>query len=465
MALILGTIPFDELYDGATDEEDLEDLELLGGVLGDFYPVDIDDRLNERYRIVHKLGSGPFSEVWLAIHEETHKYVAIKVGIAQSDGSEGQILTKISHILANSKIGNDKKLLVPTLLDRFEISGPKGTHPCLVTLPAQCTLENAKFKASGGLFQLDVARSLAAQLAIAVSIVHKNGYAHGDLDLRNVLLQLPASLDDLSVEKLYETYGRPEKWLVEDIEPKAASPDLSVPTCLVCPGCLIVPGHEITLAEAKLTLSNFRTAFRPADKSRFVSQADRALRPPEVLLEPETPLDFASDIWSLGCLIFSLLGGDSLIQGCWVRPGEITAQQVELSGHMPPEWWRRWEERPEWYTEDGEPLFGPEEARPWERRFEESVQKPRETSGMETLAEDELAAVLKLLRDILAWKPSERPNISKVLKSDWMTRWALPAYQNGSEKQKHLKEPRDLEVLSDLQAPKDTTKTLRKRKA
>ncbi|KAG6181990.1 hypothetical protein E4U27_002051 [Claviceps purpurea] len=79
---------------------------------------------------------------------------------------------------------------------------------------------------------------------------------------------------------------------------------------------------------------------------------------------------------------------------------------------------------------------------------------------MEKLAEDELAAVLKLLRSMLAWKPSERPDISKVLESDWMTR-----IQNGSEKQKHLKEPRDLEVPSDLQAPKDTTKTLRKRKA
>ncbi|KAG5954481.1 hypothetical protein E4U56_007867 [Claviceps arundinis] len=140
---------------------------------------------------------------------------------------------------------------------------------------------------------------------------------------------------------------------------------------------------------------------------------------------------------------------------------------------MPPEWWRRWEERSEWYTEDGEPLFDPELARPWEGRFEEWVQEPRQINGMETLAEDELAAVIKLLRDMLAWKPSERPNISKVLKSDWMTGWALPAYQKGSEKQKHLKEPRDLEVLSDLrakntidlQAPKDPTKTGRKRKA
>ncbi|KAG5955019.1 hypothetical protein E4U56_007556, partial [Claviceps arundinis] len=230
MASILGTVPLDEIY--VTDDENLREWEARGRVKADYYPFDIDDRLNERYRILHFLGHGVWSEVWLAIDEEIHKYVAIKVGIAQSDGSDREILTKISQSLANSNISNDKKLLVPTLLDRFEISGPKGTHLCLVTLPAQCTLEDAKSEASKGLFQLDVARSLAAQLAIAVSIVHEKGYAHGDLDLRNVLLQLPSSFDDLSVEKLYETYGKPEKWLVEDVERKAASPDLSVPTFL-----------------------------------------------------------------------------------------------------------------------------------------------------------------------------------------------------------------------------------------
>ncbi|KAG6179090.1 hypothetical protein E4U27_003396 [Claviceps purpurea] len=425
---------------------------------GDYYYVDIDDRLNERYRIVHKLGHGTFSTIWLAIDEETCKYVAIKVEIAQSDGSEGDVLTDISQSLANSNISNDKKLLIPTLLERFEMSGPYGTHPCLVTLPARCDLTEAQCNASTNFFQLDVARSLAAQLAIAVSMVHEKGYAHGDIHLRNILLQLPSSLDDLSVEKLYETYGKPERRLVEPpkwAESETASTDLSAPTYSVATVCLSVPGHEITLAEAKLTLSDFGTAFRPADKSRYASYADLELRPPEASFEPETPLDFASDIWSLGCAIFEILGNRPLIDGGptvddgdFERPGEITVRQVELSGRMPSAWWRRWKERQKWYTEEGRPLLHANRTWPWERRLEEWVQAPRQTSGMETLAEDELAAVLKLLRDMFAWRPSDRPNISKVLSSDWMTRWALPAYQEGLKEQKDLKEPRDLEAHS-----------------
>ncbi|KAG6247288.1 hypothetical protein E4U49_000395, partial [Claviceps purpurea] len=160
-------------------EEGMEALETRGGVKADYCPIDIDDRLNERYRILHSLGCGVWSEVWLAIDEETRKYVAIKVGIAQSDGSEGDILTEISQSLASSNVSNDKKLMIPTVLDRFEFRGPKGIHPCLVTLPARCTLEDALYEARRRLFQLDLARSLAAQLAIAVSIVHEKGYAHG----------------------------------------------------------------------------------------------------------------------------------------------------------------------------------------------------------------------------------------------------------------------------------------------
>ncbi|KAG6253309.1 hypothetical protein E4U24_008320 [Claviceps purpurea] len=152
-AIIVTTIDDDEEYVGY-DWEDMEDMEARG-----------------------ELGYGTWSCVWLAIDEETRKYVAIKVGIAQSDGSEGEVLAEISQSLASS------------------------------------------------------------------NIVHEKGYAHGDLHLNNLLLQLPSSLDNMSVEKLYETYGKP----------------------LIYPVRLSVPGHDINLAEAKLMLSDFGTAFRPAD--------------------------------------------------------------------------------------------------------------------------------------------------------------------------------------------------------
>ncbi|KAG6247510.1 hypothetical protein E4U23_003725, partial [Claviceps purpurea] len=136
---------------------------------------------NERYRIVHKLGYGAFSTVWLAIDEHVGKHVAIKVGTSDSDHSELGILSRMSQSVVRGNIRDDKTSLIPAVLDKLELSGPNGTHPCLVTRPARWNLQDHDAKEASGkrLSQLDAARSLAAQLAMALSHVHDRGYAHG----------------------------------------------------------------------------------------------------------------------------------------------------------------------------------------------------------------------------------------------------------------------------------------------
>ena len=180
-------------------------------------------------------------------------------------------------------------------------------------------------------------------------------------------------------------------------------------------------------------LNDFGVAFRPGERSRFESPTPLVLRPPEALFEPGSPLTFASDIWSLGCVIFELLAHRSLIDGFLASQDDVTAQQVELQGIMPPEWWAKWDERSKWYDEAGKPLSNAADIWPWERRFEQWVQSPRRSRNMETICEDERDALLRLLRWMLAWRPSERPDVKTVLETDWMMRWASPAYQKGLE--------------------------------
>ncbi|KAK8043907.1 CMGC/SRPK protein kinase [Apiospora phragmitis] len=256
---------------------------------GGYHPVHIDDRLDKRYHVVYKLGHGTFSTAWLALDEETSRFVAVKVGTADTDRTEVDILSQLTHSR--------------------------------------------------------------------------------------------------------------------------------------------VSGYD---SEDSLPLTDFGVAFRPDDKSRFESYTPLVLRPPEAFFEPTTPLTYASDIWSLGCVIFELLAHRSLIDGFLAPQDEIiTAQQVELQGLMPPEWWEKWEKRPKWYDNTGKPLTDKSEIWPWERRFEEWVQSPRNTKKMGTILEDEWDALLKLLKRMLAWRPSERPNIREVLEADWMTGWALPTYRTG----------------------------------
>lgn len=144
---------------------------------GGYHPIKIGDNLHSRYRVVHKLGYGTFSTTWLVQDNKSSKYVAVKVGTADSDQKEVDILTRLSN--PSLQDGSRGKEFILPILDRFTIHGPNGTHPCLVTAPARCSLADAKDASISGLFQLPVARSLAAQLAMAVAYTHKQGLVHG----------------------------------------------------------------------------------------------------------------------------------------------------------------------------------------------------------------------------------------------------------------------------------------------
>lgn len=161
----------------------IEDVEDLGSYRpGGYHPIQIDDRLHNRYRIVHKLGHGTFSTAWLAVDEQISKYVAVKVGIADADRREADVLSELRKgILDASYCVDNTASMIPLTLDRFHLDGPNGTHPCLVTVPARYSLIDAKEASGPRLLQLDVTRSLAAQLAIAVSLIHSQGYAHGGM--------------------------------------------------------------------------------------------------------------------------------------------------------------------------------------------------------------------------------------------------------------------------------------------
>ena len=419
--------------------EDVETLEYYKP--GGYHPIQIGDRLHNRYRIVHKLGHGTFSTAWLAVDELASKYVAVKVCTADADKREVDIVSELS-IAKTTNSGAissiyTKAPLTPTILDQFSVDGPNGTHPCLVTVPARCSLRESKEVSRWELFQLNVARSLAVQLALAVSFVHSRGYAHGDLHLSNILLKLPSSLNNLSVSELYAEFGEPDPQpivrLNEPNEPNSSSPKLEagVPSHAIPSIWLGLPSDEVTLDEAQLLLTDFGTAFRPSEKSRFKSYTPLTIRPPEAYFEPTTPLSFPSDIWSLACVIFELFAHRSLIDGMLASQDDITRQQVQLQGRLPDEWWGKFENREKWFHEDGTPRSKEEDVYGWDRRFEEWIQEPRAYRGMEVMGKEEKEVLLEMLQWMLKWRPSERPSADQVLETAWMRKWALPAYEEG----------------------------------
>jgi serine/threonine-protein kinase SRPK3 len=120
----------------------IDDVERLGGYCpGGYHPITIKDYLHDRYHIVHKLGFGTYSTVWLAWDERAGRYVSIKIGIAvmADDSQESSIIRSLVGVKENPL--ND--LILPTL-DEFFLTGPNGKHRCFVTVPARMNLTEAQ---------------------------------------------------------------------------------------------------------------------------------------------------------------------------------------------------------------------------------------------------------------------------------------------------------------------------------
>ncbi|KAH7019746.1 kinase-like domain-containing protein [Ilyonectria destructans] len=388
---------------------------------GGYHLIEIGDHLHTRYRVVHKLGYGTFSTTWLAQDKTLSKYVAVKVGTADSGQKEVDILTRLYNPTLQD--GNRGKELILPMLDRFSVYGPNGTHPCFVTAPARCNLADTKEASNSRLFQLPVARSLAAQLAIAVAYTHRRGLVHGDLHLGNILLRLSSTLDQLSEKQLYDQFDPPDPEPVRRADGKPLAS--GVPHHVFSPVWLGDASEKITLSESKLLLTDFGTAFYPAQESRLQSYTPLEIRPPEARFEPTTPLSFASDIWSLACTIWAIIGQRSFLDSFLLSQDDATSDQVDALGRLPPEWWEKWEARSKSFTEDGRPK-GDRSPWSWDQRFEDSIQQPRREKGMETLDEKESHALCEMIRWMLAFRPGDRPSADQVLKTAWMRNWAIP---------------------------------------
>lgn len=128
-------------------KDGVENLE--GYSTGGYHPMYINDEFsNGRYRVVHKLGYGSYSTVWLAHDRKESRYVALK--IVTADVSERSVESKIlQHLQRGDDLNHPGRKYIPSLLDQFSFKGPNGHHMCLVSEVAGCRLLNPRRIAPG----------------------------------------------------------------------------------------------------------------------------------------------------------------------------------------------------------------------------------------------------------------------------------------------------------------------------
>lgn len=412
---------------------------------GGYHPVALGDTLRDgRYRIINKLGHGTYSTSWIAQDQETSGYVAVKICTADSSGAS-QERDILRHLRGRDHPRDERAALVTALLDEFHLDGPNGRHACIVTKPTRMSIPDTRDTSSCyGLLRIPTARAVIAQLVRAVAFCHERGVVHGDLHLGNVMFRFPpgADIDGFSQEQFYERFGEPNVFPVRRLDGQPLGP--GVPEQVMWGAWLGCASEEIPLADCAISLADFGEAYiatTQGSSSQREQQQQKTpppechtpqrLRPPEARFAP-SELGPASDIWTLACAIFEIAGANPLFFGSFFLTADsVTEDWVDALGRLPDEWWAAWDARAGIFNEDGERLDrNDDEARgPIERRFERRSQALRREEGMEEWGDEEVGALLGMLKGMLRYRPAERLTVAEVLETEWMVKWGAPALE------------------------------------
>lgn len=243
--------------------------------LGGFCPIKIDDILNERYKVVYKLGFGHFSTVWLCWDTKSEDFVAIKIMKSANNYTESA-LDEIDILKAASKSD-----YVIKILDHFKHMSPNGIHVCIVTEVLGDNLTTMMNKKS---FNIDIVKLIIKDVLYGLTYLHENKVIHTDLKPENILFTQPSS-KIIEVMNSFE-YVPKESITKENTKYKYKNNNNNlVKICDLGNSCWTY----------KHWTDNIQT---------------REYQCPEVILNLK--YDTSCDIWSLGCILFEIATGEML---------------------------------------------------------------------------------------------------------------------------------------------------------
>ncbi|KAJ4239340.1 hypothetical protein NW757_012860 [Fusarium falciforme] len=164
---------------------------------GGYHPVHLGDTLHDgQYKVIHKLGEGSYSSVWLAHDLINKRYVALKIQVSQVSTCSNE-LPVLRHIAR--QLPEQGETHVTKLLDEFQHNGPNGAHACLVFEPmgpsANTIVEELpQFKPRKFGMKIryppPMAKSILKQSLLALEFLQKHGISHGDFQPGNILFAL-----------------------------------------------------------------------------------------------------------------------------------------------------------------------------------------------------------------------------------------------------------------------------------
>ncbi|KAF5383682.1 hypothetical protein D9615_003640 [Tricholomella constricta] len=418
----------------------LDNVEYVEGYRpGGFHPVAIGDVFAQgRYRVVHKLGFGGSSTIWLA-RNRPGKLVTLKVMRAEDsskpvgDIPDLAVPLKLSEYLhAKGPVARSN---IQTPEDYFTENGPNGSHLCLVyelAGPSILSMADCPGRVIGSRrLRKDLARKVIKQLVCAVELMHTGSFVHGDLTTSNILFRVAENVQNWSDDEVYLNFGQPE---TEEIETRDRSPSGPHAPSQLIAQIDNASFHYTLLQEDSLLIdfgqsfSKFHppTGYEPATVPHYLS--------PEARFEGRIGLP--SDVWALACTIFQIRAGFPLFEAFLGGNDEVLKEIVATLGKLPEPWWGTFKNRHLWFDEDGKPK-APELQQVLLPAEKTSIQQQLASIGsqdeppatgydgamMERLGtrldKVEIQLLGDLLEKMLRYRPQDRIEMSEVVGHPW----------------------------------------------
>ncbi|XP_077132396.1 SRSF protein kinase 3-like [Ranitomeya variabilis] len=291
---------------------------------GGYHPVETGETLNRRYQVIHKVGWGYFSTVWLCRDLQKKKYVAVKISKSGKKFNEAALdeVALLNCVNGARKKESQGENVIHFLHD-FKLIGENGLHVCLVfELLGPSLLHLMKNYGPRGLPLMCVKRVLQ-QVLQGLNFLHKKcRIIHTDIKPENILVCVKAdNFQQYMAEAEVWNHNRTCGGNVNGV-------DVNFLTHLFETGNADMLGVKIAdLGSACWTYKPF--------SEEIQTQQYRAL---EVLLGSgySTP----ADIWSTACMAFEMATSFYLFEPQagenFSRDDDHIACIIELLGRIPP---------------------------------------------------------------------------------------------------------------------------------
>ncbi|KAJ3493293.1 hypothetical protein NLJ89_g11053 [Agrocybe chaxingu] len=375
-----------------------------------------------RFQLQAKLGFGTNSSVWLAKDQHLGRHVALKIltGYASRLNAENLLCELAVHKRLASLPANETEHC-NRLIAHFVHKGIEedGDHLCLALELERSTLKHIWRGHNFKFLPIPIVKRVLRHLLHGLAALHKCGVAHTDIKPDNIAISLSPSWADETVShwalahrpRVYEPCQSLNKVVTNAfISERFPAPSLA------------------ELETCNFKISDFGNA-QELDHQTTDDITPLTLRSPEVILGG--PWDEKVDIWTFGCLIFTVLTKVALftervqpVHLPFLRPGiRPNADGLEVdytlwlmatftAQRFPPIVLGLYPNSHKHFENNGDM-----------KRFASFQHRPLEMCIRDTgcpASDEDVAGACSLIRRCLKLNPSARPSALELLQDPWL---------------------------------------------